>query len=173
MPGPLHDVNVLDLTWHVAGPYCTKLFADYGAKVTKIERPGTGDPARSIGPFFHDKPHVEHSALFLHLNTNKRSVTLDLQSTNGLRLVKRLVEKADVLAESFRPGVMERLGLGYEVLRRLNPRLVFLSISSFGQTGPYQDFESSELTLFAMSGAMIGEGARDREPLKYAGWQAL
>ncbi len=172
MPGPLQDVTVLDLTWLVAGPYCTKLFADYGARVIKVERPRVGDPARYAGPFCGDEPHHEHSALFLHLNTNKRSVTLDLKTGDGVRLAKELARQADLVVESFRPGVMDRLGLGYDVLAQVNPRLVMVSLSSFGQSGPYRDFEAAELTLFAMSGAMIGEGDRDREPLKYAGNQA-
>ena len=133
----LSDVKVLDLTWYIAGPYCTKLLADYGADVIKVERPGAGDPARSMGPFLGDDPHPEKSGLFLHLNTNKRGITLNLKSQACKRIFKELVKDVDILVESFSPRVMPSLGLGYEELEKLNPRLVMTSISNFGQTGPY------------------------------------
>jgi len=162
----LSDVRVLDLTWYIAGPYCTKLLADYGAEVVKIEKPGEGDPARRLGPFLGDDPHPEKSGLYLHLNTNKRGVTLNLKSQAGKNIFKDLVKDADILVESFRPGVMERLGLGYDVLERMNPRLVMTSISNFGQSGPYRDFESSELIINAMGHTMSSCGLPNREPLK-------
>jgi crotonobetainyl-CoA:carnitine CoA-transferase CaiB-like acyl-CoA transferase len=166
---PLAGVKVLDLTHYLAGPRCTKLLADFGADVIKIERPPAGDPARGLGPFLHDVPNPEASGTFLHLNTNKRSVTLNLRSELGLSLCRRLVERVDVVVESFRPGVMQRLGLDFETLRSLRPGLVMTAISNFGQTGPYHDLPASELTLSAMGGPMNVTGHREHEPLKLAG----
>ncbi len=162
---PLSGLRVLDLTHGIAGPYCTKLLADFGADVIKVERPGTGDFARSLGPFPGDVPHLENSGIFLHLNTNKRSVVLDLKTRQGVEVVKDLAREADILVESFRPGVMERLGLSYEVLSEINPDLVMTSLSNYGQTGPYRDYLASELTLFAMGGSMNRLGLPDRYPL--------
>ena len=107
----LSDVKVLDLTWHIAGPYCTKMLADYGADVIKVEKPGEGDPARRMGPFLRDDPHPEKSGLFLHLNTNKKSITLNLKSDTGKKILKELVSGVDVVVKNFSPGVMERFGL--------------------------------------------------------------
>nr|MCS5666744.1 CoA transferase [Dehalococcoidia bacterium] len=127
--GALSHIKVLDFTTHVAGPYCTKLLADYGADVIKVERPGIGDSARSKGPFPGDVPHPEKSGLFLHLNTNKRSITLDLKSNAGKRIAMALAADADLIVENFRPGVIARLGLGLEALQAANPKLVMTSIS--------------------------------------------
>ena len=168
----LSGIKVLDLTHHIAGPYCAKLLADYGAGVIKIERPVVGDDARRIGPFFGDDPHPEKSGLFLYLNTNKRGITLDLKSDAGLNIFRRLVETADILVENFSPGVMDRLGLSYEALEKINPRLVMTSISNFGQSGPYRGFKSSELITDAMGGWMTIIGDPEREPLKPGGSQA-
>ncbi|MDP6072442.1 MAG: CoA transferase [SAR202 cluster bacterium] len=120
----LSDVRVLDLTHHLAGPFCTKLLADYGADVVKVERPGTGDPTRSSGPFLGDDPHPEKSGTFFYLNMNKRGIVLDLKSSEGRDAVKELVRDVDIVVESFRPHVMPGLGLSYEVLRKINPSLV-------------------------------------------------
>ena len=117
----LSDVKVLDFTHHVAGPYCTKLLADYGADVVKVERPGGGDLSRRMGPFPEDIPHGEKSGLFLHLNTNKRGITLDLGTQAAVKIVKELVKETDLVVESFRPGVMERFGLDYASLKEINP----------------------------------------------------
>ena len=168
----LEGIAVLDLTHHIAGPYCTKLLADFGAEVIKIEPPGPGDPARSTGPFFHDEDHPEKSLPFLYLNTNKRSVTLNLKSDGGRDLLKRLVLESDVLVENFRPRVLPSLGLGYNDLRQINPRLVMVSISNFGQTGPYRDYEATEIVEYAMGGLMYIFGSNQREPLKHALHQA-
>jgi crotonobetainyl-CoA:carnitine CoA-transferase CaiB-like acyl-CoA transferase len=162
----LSDVKILDLTWYISGPYCTKLFADYGADVIKVERPGEGDPARKMGPFFKDDPHPEKSGLFLYLNTNKRGITLNLKSQWGNRIIRELVRDVDILVEGFRPGVMEKLGLDYEVLEKVNPKLVMASISNFGQTGPYRDFEASEIVIYGMGGSMNTVGLPGREPTK-------
>jgi crotonobetainyl-CoA:carnitine CoA-transferase CaiB-like acyl-CoA transferase len=165
----LSDIKVLDLTWYIAGPYCTKLLADYGADVIKVERPGQGDPARGLGPFLNDEPHPEKSGLFLHLNTNKRGITLNLKHETGKRIFKELVKDADVLVESFRPRVMPSLGLDYETLDKINPRLVMTSISNFGQRGPYRDFKGSELIYQGFGGFMYLMGTSDREPAKKSG----
>lgn len=165
-------VRVLDLTWYISGPYCTKVFADYGADVIKVERPGEGDPARRMGPFWQDDPHPEKSLLFSNLNLNKRGITLNLKNEAGRELLLELVHKADILVESFRPGVMERLGLGYETLKAVNPRLVVTAVSNFGQTGPYRDYELSELVLNGFH-SMINCGEPDRYPLKKGGYACL
>ena len=164
----LDDLFVLDLTHYIAGPYCTKLLADYGARVIKIERPDGGDPCRRLGPFPDDTPHPEKSGLFLHLNTNKESVTLNLKTLRGRQIFFRLVAQATMVIESFHPRVLPALGLEYALLRRVNPRLLMTSISNFGQTGPYRDWRAQDLTLYAMGGEMYSSGATGREPLKQA-----
>ncbi len=167
MPEPaLANVKVLDLTWYISGPYCTKLLADYGADVIKVEKPGEGDPARMMKPFFKDERHIEKSGLFLYLNTNKRGITLNLKSDWGKNVIQKMVKDVDILVESFSPGVMERLGLGSEELLKINPQLVVTSISNFGQTGPYRDFKASELIIYGMGGSMNDSGLPDREPLQ-------
>ena len=164
--GALSDLRVLDFSHFVAGPYSTKLLADYGADVLKVERPGCGDGARRIGPFPGDVPHPEKSGTFLLLNTNKRSITLNLKSSEGQKIVKELVRDVDVVVESFRPGQMDSYGLGYGALRAVNPQIVVTSISNFGQTGPYRDFKTSDLIIYGMGGEMYSTGLEDREPLK-------
>lgn len=166
-PLALDDLLVIDLTHYIAGPYCTKLLADQGARVIKIEPPG-GDPCRTLGPFPGNMPHREKSGLFLHLNTNKESVTLNLKTLRGRQLLFRLVAQADVVVENFHPRVLPALKLDYEHLRRVNPRLIMTSISNFGQTGPYRDWRAQDLTLYGMGGEMYTSGATGREPLKQA-----
>ncbi len=165
----LSSLRVLDLSRWVAGEFCTKLFADFGADVIKIERPGEGSLTRRWGPFPGDFPDPEASALFLHLNTNKRSVTLDFSSASGRDLLLRLVERADLVVESFRPGSLERHGLGPEVLRAGNPRLVLTRISAFGQTGRYRDREATGLTLQAAGGPMNATGVAGLPPHRKPG----
>jgi len=164
--GPLAGVTVIDLTHYIAGPYCTKLLAGMGAEVIKVERPGSGDATRSMGPFPDDIPDPEKSGTFLYLNTGKKSITLNLKSATAVRLLTRIVEDADVLVENFEPGLMIDLGLGYETLSRVNPRLTMTSISNFGQTGPYRDYRADEMTIQAMGGFMYLGGAPEREPLR-------
>jgi CoA:oxalate CoA-transferase len=168
----LSGVKVLDLTHYIAGPYCTKLLADYGAEVIKVERPGIGDGIRRTGPFYGDDPHPEKSGFFLYLNTNKLGITLNLKTRTGVKIFKKLVADADILVENFSPGVMERLGLSYENLEKINPGLVMTSISNFGQSGPYRDFKSSELVADAMGGWMTVIGDPERDPLKPGGSQS-
>ena len=161
----LADLTVLDFTHHIAGPYATKHFADYGANVIKVERPTSGDGARRLGPFAGDQPHLEKSGLFLYLNTNKRSLTLDLTTPQGRDIALGLARTADLVVENFRPGVVERLGLGYATLAAANPALVMVSLSNFGQTGPYRDDRGTEMTLYAMGGEMYALGQPDRSPV--------
>ena len=172
MAGALDGIKVLDLTHHIAGPYCTKLLADFGAQVTKIERPGSGDPARGIGPFAGDDPHPDKGLPFLYLNTNKRSVTLDLKSTTGQRILRRLADTADLIVENFRPRTLTSIGLTYETFTVTNPSVVMVSISNFGQTGPYRDYEATDIVEYALSGIQYIFGDNDREPLKHGFNQA-
>ncbi|MCY4556767.1 MAG: CoA transferase [Chloroflexi bacterium] len=167
--GALTGLKVLDFTHYVAGPYCTKLLADYGAEVIKVERPPHGDGARRMGPYPGDEPHPEKSAQFLHLNTNKRGIAVDLKQTEAAAVVERIASWADVVVESYRPGVADRLGIGYERLSSINPTVVYTSISNFGQTGPYRDYRGSEIVFYGMGGEMHSTGLADREPLKLGG----
>lgn len=148
-------LRVLDLTRVMSGPFCTAMLADLGADVVKIEMPGFGEEGR------HFAPHVNgESAYFALLNRGKRSVTVNLKSAEGIRLVRELAAQADVLVENFRPGVMERLGLGQAQLRASNPRLIYASISGFGQDGPFRDWPAFDLVIQAMSGLMSVTGER-------------
>ncbi len=164
----LSDIKVLDFTNYISGPYCTKMLADYGADVLKIERPDGGDGSRRLGPFPDDEPHLEKSGLFLHLNTNKRSLTLNLKTESAKQVVRSLVKDADIVVESFQPGTMEKLGMGYATLSSINPGLVMTSISNFGQTGPYRDYKGSDAIFYAMGGEMYSTGVEEREPIKMA-----
>lgn len=164
----LSDIKVLDLTWYIAGAYCTKIFADYGAEVIKVERPGEGDPARMMKPFLNDDPHPDKSLLFSHLNLNKLGITLSLKTGQGMEILKELIKNADILVENFSPGTMENLGLGYESVEKINPKLIMTSISNFGQTGPYRDYKLSELVLNGFH-SMYNSGQPDRFPIKMGG----
>ena len=165
----LQGVRVIEVATGIAGPFCGKLLADYGAEVLKVERPGSGDSARYQGPYPGNTPHLEKSGLFLHLNANKKGITLDISHPAGQDLLRRLVPKCHILIESHRPGELGTLGLGYHDLCKLRPGLVMTSITPFGQTGPHKDYEFTELTIFAMTGAMYREGIPERHPLKYGG----
>ncbi len=150
----LTGLKILDCTEGIAGPYCTKLLADFGAEVIKIERPRQGDPTRRLGPFPGDEPHREKSGTFFYLNTNKKSLTLNLESKKGVHIFKGLVQEADALVENLRPGTMAKRGLSYPGLKRINRDLIMLSISYFGQTGPYKDYAATNFTVYGLSGAM-------------------
>jgi crotonobetainyl-CoA:carnitine CoA-transferase CaiB-like acyl-CoA transferase len=145
----LDGIRVLDLTRLLPGPFCTMLLADLGADVIKVEEPASGDPARHSDPRQGDT-----GSLFLLVNRNKRSLGLDLKTAEGREVLLRLVERADVLVESFRPGVMDRLGLGYTVLEARNPRLVYATLSGFGQSGPYRDRPGHDLNYLALAGVL-------------------
>lgn len=168
MEQALAGIKVLDLTHNIAGPYCTKLLADYGADVIKVERPREGDGARRAGPFPEDIPDPEKSGLFLYLNTNKKGITLNLKAKTGVDILRRLVKESDIVVENFSPRVMPSLGLDYQALKRVRPQLVMASISNYGQTGPRRDWKATEVTFTAMSGLMNKRGDPDREPLKLA-----
>lgn len=161
-PGPLDGIRVLDLTRVLAGPYCTMFLGDLGAEVVKVEQPGVGDDTRGWGPPFTGG----ESAYFLCVNRNKKGVTVDLKSKEGIALVRRLAEHADVLIENFRPGAMERLGLGEKDLRAANPRLIYASLSGFGADGPMSDAPGYDLIVQAWGGLMSITGPADGEPSK-------
>ena len=169
LPQALSGTRVLDLTHYSAGPFCTKLLADYGADIIKVERPGSGDPGRRIGPFHADLPGGESSVTFQFLNQNKLGVTLDLKQSTGVKLFRELVKWADIVVENFRPGVISRLGLGYPQLKQINPSIILTSISNFGQTSPYKDHKATEIVEYATGGPMLFTGAAHREPVKHGG----
>ena len=154
--GALEGVRVLDLAGPM-GVYCGKLLADLGADVIKVERPG-GDPMRQRGPFYRDQAHPERSLYFFQFNTNKRGITLNLESADGKTVFNRLVEGADIMLETYPPGYLDGLGLGYNDLALVNPGLIMTSITPYGQTGPYRDYKSSDLVASAMGGLtnMVG-----------------
>ena len=162
MAGPLSGTRVIDLTRALAGPYCTLLLGDMGADVIKVELPGSGDETRQWGPPFI----AGESSYFLSVNRNKRSITLDLKSSNGLEALRRLVSSADVLVENFRPGTTDRLGLGYEQARQLNLSLIFCSVSGFGQTGPRARQPAYDAILQGMGGVQDLSGEADGGPTR-------
>ncbi len=157
----LEGLRVLDLTRVLAGPYATMILADLGAEVIKIERPGSGDDARSFGPYVEGE-----SAYFMSLNRNKRSMTLNLKSPRGQEVFRELVPLADILVENFRPGTLEKLGLGYETLRVLNPRLIYAASSGFGRTGPYSRRPAYDAVVQAMGGLMSITGQEGGAPTR-------
>jgi formyl-CoA transferase len=161
-PGPLDGIRVLDLTRVLAGPYCTMFLGDLGAEVVKVEQPGVGDDTRGWGPPFVGG----ESAYFLCVNRNKKSITVDFKSQDGIALLRRLAERADVLIENFRPGTMERLGLGEKDLRANNPRLIYASLSGFGADGPMSDAPGYDLIVQAWGGLMSVTGMPDGDPTK-------
>ncbi len=165
----LSGIKVLDIGHHIAGPYCTKLLADFGAQVIKVEKPGSGDPSRRMGPFPNDESDQEASALFFYLNNNKQSITLNLKTSSGVKMFHELVKKVDILVENFSPRVMPGLGLSYDTLKAVNPALVMTSISNFGQSGPYRDYKATDIVLQALGGYMKGRGEQTREPIRAAG----
>lgn len=167
---PMAGVRVIDLSQGISGPYAAKWLAGLGADVVKVE-PSRGDVARRAGPWPNDDPDTETSGLHLYLNTNKRGITLNLDTSDGREICGRLADGADILIESFPPGYLEELGLGYESLRERNPAIVMVSVTPFGQTGPYAHLPATELTLYALCGQMGVTGDPNREPLKNGGSQ--
>jgi len=159
MASALERLKVVDLSSHLSGPYCAMLLADHGADVIKVERPGSGDDARRMPPFVGGE-----SAPFMIWNRNKRSVIIDLKSEAGKAELLALIDSADVLIENFRPGTLERLGLGWPALSARNPRLIYAAISGFGQTGPYRDRGGFDLVAQGMSGLMSVCGPKDGPP---------
>ncbi len=158
----LEGIKVLDLSRALAGPYCTMLLGDMGADVIKIERPGKGDDSRAWGP-----PFIEgESAYFLSINRNKKSITLNLKSEKGKEILFKLIKISDVLIETNRPGVMEKLGLSFEEVKNVNPKIVYCSISGFGQTGPYKLRPGFDQVIQGMGGLMSITGEENRPPIK-------
>ncbi|UCH38370.1 MAG: CoA transferase [Candidatus Bathyarchaeota archaeon] len=158
----LDSITILDLTRYLAGPYCSMILGDLGAEVVKIERPKTGDGSRQWGPpFIHGE-----SAYFLSINRNKKSVTINLRTEKGCEIVRKMASTYDVLIENYRPGIVQKLGLDYETLSKINPQLIYCSISGFGQTGPYREKPSYDIVGQAMGGLMSLTGEENRPPVK-------
>ncbi|MCY7366188.1 MAG: CoA transferase [Frankiaceae bacterium] len=160
-PGPLAGLLVVDFSRVLAGPFAAMMLADLGARVVKVERPGTGDDSRGYGPFADGR-----SLYFARVNRGKESVALDLKDPADLEVARKLAARADVLVENYRPGVMERLGLGPQALLALNPRLVYCSISGFGHTGPWSQRPAYDAVVQGMSGIMAITGGLSGEPVK-------
>ena len=176
MAGALSSLKIVEVGEMVSAPYCSKLLADMGADVIKIERPGAGDRSRTRGPFPGDKSNPETSGLFLYLNTNKRGVTLDITNPDGFEIFEKLVAGADILIHNVTPPDMDRIGLNYDRMRRVNPKLIMTSILPFGLTGPYRNYRAEDLTIWCAGGVCVlnGGGPEHPElpPLKTAGHQA-
>jgi formyl-CoA transferase/CoA:oxalate CoA-transferase len=160
--GPLEGIVVADFTRVLSGPYCTMLLADMGARVIKLEQPGKGDDTRAWGPPFVGS----ESAYFLSINRNKESLTLDLKRPDARGVLDRLLAQADVLVENFRPGTMDRMGIGYDRVAASHPRLVYCSISGFGQTGPRRDLPGYDAVVQAEGGLMSITGDADGPPYR-------
>jgi CoA:oxalate CoA-transferase len=160
-PGPLAGLVVVDLTRVLAGPYCTMVLSDLGARIIKVETPGTGDDSRHIGPFLKGK-----SAYFMSLNRGKESIALDLKAAGDRATFERLLAKADVLVENYRPGTMEKLGFGYETLRQRWPRLIYAQASGFGDSGPYRSRAAYDMVVQAMGGIMSITGHPGAPPTR-------
>lgn len=161
MKNALEGLVVIDLTRVLAGPYATMMLADFGADIIKIEVPNTGDDSRAFGP------HVNgESAYFMSINRNKKSLTLNLKTEEGKEILKKLVEKADILVENFRPGTMEKLGLGYDLLKEINPKLIYAASSGYGHTGPYSQKAAYDAVVQAMGGIMSITGQAGGKPTR-------
>ena len=159
---PLSGIRVLDLSRILAGPYCTMMLGDQGAEVIKVERPGTGDDTRTWGPPFSGG----EAAYYLCCNRNKKSISIDLKNPRGAKLVGELAKTSDVFVENFTPGLMKRFGLDYETLKSINPRLVYCSITAYGQDGPYRDRPGYDMVLSAVGGLMGITGEQGGDPCK-------
>ena len=166
----LKDLKVLDVSNGIAGSFCARLLGRCGAEVLKVEPPNSGDSVRTLAPFFDDLPHNEASGLFLYLNGGKRSITLDPTRATGRRIFRQLVAQVDILVESFPPGYLDSLGLNYDVLSTTNPGLVQISVSDFGQWGPYSAYQANDLIENAVSGLMYPTGFPDQQPVPSGGY---
>lgn len=176
MAGALASLKIVEIGEMASAPYAAKLMADMGAEVIKVERPGAGDRARTRGPFPGGEPHPEKSGLFLYLNTNKLGVTLDIARPEGFEILEKLAAQADVLIHNVWPPEMDRAGLSFERLRKVNPRLVMTSITPYGLTGPYRNLRAEDLTVWSAGGVCVLNGAGpdhpELPPLKTFGSQA-
>ena len=161
VPGPLNGVTVVDLTRVLAGPFCTMILSDLGARVIKVEAPGRGDDAREYGPFVNGK-----SAYFISINRGKESIALDLKNDADRAVFEKLLEKADIVAENFRPGTMEKLGYGWETLHARYPKLIYAAVSGFGHTGPHSKRPAYDMVVQAMGGIMSITGQPGGEPTR-------
>jgi len=159
--GPLKGLKILDLTRVLAGPYCTMILGDLGADIIKVEIPGKGDDSRHFGPYIENE-----SAYFMSLNRNKRSITMNLKHEDGKSLLKELVKEVDVIVENYRPGTMEKLGLGYDVLKEINPKLIYAAASGFGHSGPYSKRPAYDGVVQAMGGIMSITGEKGGKPTR-------
>ncbi|MCP5364049.1 MAG: CoA transferase [Hyphomicrobiales bacterium] len=159
--GPLNGLTILDLSRVLAGPYCTMVLADLGARVIKVEVPDTGDDARHFGPFVNGK-----SAYFMSLNRGKESIALSLKNPDDRKVFEGLVTKADVLVENYRPGTMDKLDYGWPTLQNLNPRLIYAAVSGFGHTGPYRTRAAYDMVVQAMGGIMSVTGQPGSDPVR-------
>ena len=158
---PLNDIKVLDLTRVLAGPFCTMILKNLGAEVIKVERPVSGDDSRGFGPYINNE-----SIYFVSINRGKKSIVVDLKTDEGREIIIDLVKKVDVLAENFKPGTMEKLGLGYEELKKINPRLIYAAMSGFGHSGPYSERPAYDMIVQAMGGIMSITGQADGNPTR-------
>ena len=162
MGQPLSNIRVLDLSLIMAGPYCTLILGDLGAEVIKIERPGIGEGARGVPPYFFEG----ESAYFIAMNRNKRSMTLDLKTKKGKEIFYELAKKSDVVIDNFRPGVVKKLGVDFDVLNKINPKIICCSISGYGQTGPFNDRPAFDLIIQAKGGVMSYTGEPGQMPVR-------
>lgn len=162
MGQPLSNVRILDLSLIMAGPYCTLILGDLGAEVIKIERPGIGEGARGVPPYFFEG----ESAYFIAMNRNKRSMTLDLKTKKGKEIFYELAKKSDVVIDNFRPGVVKKLGVDFDVLNKINPKIICCSISGYGQTGPFNDRPAFDLIIQAKGGVMSYTGKPGQMPVR-------
>jgi crotonobetainyl-CoA:carnitine CoA-transferase CaiB-like acyl-CoA transferase len=169
---PLNGLTIIEFGQGVAAPYAGKMFADLGALVIKVEPPKTGDEARSLAPLKPGVPPPESSGLFAYLNSNKKSITLDLFTEKGGNLARDLCRRADVVLENFKPGTLEKLDLGFERIHSLNPATVLTSITWFGQQGPYGDFKGNDPMIYALSGLSYYLGPAEGPPTFLGGYQA-
>ncbi len=175
--GLLSDLKIIEYGSFISAAFCSKLMGDLGAEVVKIEEPGVGDEARRHGPFYKDIPDPETSGLFLYLNTNKLGITLDVRTATGKKILLELLKDADIFVENNPPALMEELGLTYEDLKKVNPKLIVTSITYFGQYGPYRDYKGTDLIAFSMGGVAYGtpitvEDPETMRPLRGGGHQA-
>ncbi len=161
MKKPLKGIRVLDFTRVLAGPYCAMMLCDMGAEVIKVERPRTGDDARFFGPFIKGE-----SGYYMSLNRGKKSITLNLKHEEGKKIVRRLIKKVDVILENFRPGTMDKLGFGYEDVKKINPRVIYASTSGYGQTGPISRMAGYDIVAQAVGGIMSITGSPDGPPTR-------
>jgi len=164
--GPLSGLIIVDLTRVIAGPYCSMVLADLGARVIKVEMPGIGDDARQVGPFYEGKNNEKNSAYFLSVNRNKESIALNLKSSEDKIIFEKLLSSADILIENYTPGTIERLGYGFDFLNKKYPKLILASISGFGQTGPYRELPAYDMVVQAMGGILSITGEENGRPTR-------